>query len=611
MTQNTPISELDFFALKEQLKTYLRQQDQFRDYAFEGSNLSVLLDVLAYNTYQNNFYNNMAISEMFLDSAQRENSVVSHAKTLNYLPKSRRSARASISFDISAPNNPSFITIPRLTRFVARDDRGTTFTFHTDRAYSVVPDRNGVYAAKCIEIFEGIYVTETYQAQSNVDFRYQIANETVDVSSVRVTVTDQQTGVETEYAYTSNVFGVKARDRVFFVQSTFGNYEIYFGRDVFGRQPSAGDIISIEYRVTEGARANGAVRFSLSGTIDGNTISPIKVDGPSIGGTEKESIADIKFFAPRSIQVQERAVTESDYEILLKNQFPEIRAVSVIGGEKLVPPRYGHVAVHIDLRDGAGLSLNRIEQLERYLQQKVPLGIRPFVKKPNYMYFETVVDVVFDNTRTAQNEAAIASKVRRAILGFSESQLEDFGKPLRYSKLLSAIDSCDENIVSSHIRMRAVIEAVPSVTTANVFELDFGNELLPVADHALRSLQSQVPNHPRIPKLESERSDRYPAISSTPFVLRGTTVFVRDNGFGRLQVIRTTNDRDVIVSRDVGRVDYKTGKLNIAGLRIDSYRGVFKFYADTKIADVSVSKDKISRIRDEDVTVVTRSVSRE
>lgn len=606
MTQNRPVSELDFFELKNQFREFLKGQDRFKDYNYEGSNISVLLDVLAYNTYQNNFYNNMVVSEMFLDSSLRESSVASHAKTLNYLPKSRRSSRAEISFDISAANNLNFVTIPAKTKFISQNG-GATYTFYTNKSHTVVKNSNNIFAANCIEIFEGRYVKEVMPSLADTDAKYQLTNEDVDISSITVNIVSLESGERTKFEYASNIFGLTSTDNIFFLQKTGQIYEIYFGKDVFGAQPSVGDLIEIEYRITKGAEANGLVRFTLSGNINGNSISNIRVSNPSSGGAEREDINSVKFYAPKSIQVQERAVTETDYSILLKNNFPEISAISVIGGEKLTPPKYGRVAVYVDVKDGDAVSEDLKNRVDIYLRDKMPLGIRPIIYNPNFMFVEVETTVFFDDSKSISSQADITEAVKNSILKFSDDTLNNFGRTVRVSKLCNAIDSANQHIVSNSTIIRPFVELNPSITSVNEFEVNFNNPLTPIADYALRSLQSTVPTHPVIPKLDSEKSIRYPTVSSTNFRLGNNTVYLRDDGFGKLQIIRTTPERDIIITRNVGTVDYNTGKVNIINLRIDSFSGIFKLFAVTKPTDVYVSKSDVVSIREEDIKISIES----
>jgi phage baseplate assembly protein W len=328
-----PITELDFFQAKNQLKEFLRNDPsgRFRDIDFEGSNMSVLLDVLAYNTYQNNFYTNMAISEMFLDSAQLENSVVSHAKELNYLPRSAKSAKAVVNVTIQDPSNAnSSITIPEGTRFTTNQG-GDRFNFFTNETY-VARRVGGSFIAENVEIFEGELIEEGFIVTGDRK-SIRLINNNIDIASIKVFENFDEPLDRIEYTFRNDIFGVGPDDPVFYIEPSFdGTYEILFGNNRFGREPAQNVQITVLYRVASGTAANGACRFTGTirrSTADRDTLTnTVTTISNAVGGAEKESLEDIKFFAPRSIQVQERAVTERDYEILLKQRFNEIQDIS-------------------------------------------------------------------------------------------------------------------------------------------------------------------------------------------------------------------------------------------------------------------------------------------
>lgn len=293
MSNANPITELDFFQVKDQIKTYLKGQSQFLDYDFEGSNISVLIDILAYNTFQNNYYTNMALSEMFLDSAQLRNSVISHAKELNYLPRSIRASRAQVQVDFSnvaqvSDPLPSYLIIPEYTKFIGRKS-GQTFTFTNDYSVTVVPAANNVYCFTGLDIYQGRMVTEEFVVTNNNSQRYVISNENVDTDSVRVYVRENisaDSSVE-EYKYREGIFGVKTTDKVFYIQPGLDSkYEIDFGQDVFGYEPVPGQVIRVTYRVTNGEDANGIFTFTAD-AIDNNGLSynvTVTTIAPSAGG---------------------------------------------------------------------------------------------------------------------------------------------------------------------------------------------------------------------------------------------------------------------------------------------------------------------------------------
>jgi len=343
MATPTPIVELDFEAAKDQLKDYLRSQTQFKDYNFEGSNMSVLLDVLAYNTYHNNFYTNMAISEMFLDSAILRNSVISHAKELNYLPRSRKSPKAVVRVRIDDPQGTitdQTVVIPTYTEFTT-SFLGTTYNFVTNETYVARKTAPNVWESGDIEIFEGevlaSFEREGFLVDDNGVLRVALSNPEVDTDSIVCFIDAEATEDQNVFTYRTDIFGVGPTDKVFYLEPYFDNrYNIYFGGNVFGLQPSEFEDVKVRYRITSGPEANGANKFTSS-FLSNVQITVTTVQAAS-GGAERESIDSIKTNAPKALQIQDRAITTNDYEILLKQEFPEINAVSAYGGDELAQP---------------------------------------------------------------------------------------------------------------------------------------------------------------------------------------------------------------------------------------------------------------------------------
>jgi len=339
MADISPATNLDFDAIKEELKTFLKSQDQFKDYDYEGSNMNVLLDVLSYNTFYNSYYYNVAISEMFLDSATQRNSVISHAKELNYLPTSRRSATARATISISYPGRDSnYFPLPKGLPLIGRCGN-KTYNLLTDKAYNAVrdPDNNNVYTMD-IDVYEGRLIKETININDTV-----LSNPNIDTRSLELTING------TEYTYRSDVTGVAQADNVFYLQpENDGKYSVQFGKDRFGKQPIVTDSIIAEYRITSGADANGIEALTL-GAFGGASSIDVVVHSPSSGGRDAEDIESIRAFAPKATQVQERAITRKDYETLLRSRFPNIQAISVYGGDEIYPPQFGKVIISVDV----------------------------------------------------------------------------------------------------------------------------------------------------------------------------------------------------------------------------------------------------------------------
>jgi hypothetical protein len=589
MPDNISITELDFFAAKEALKNYLKGQTQFQDYDFDGANMNVLLDVMSYNTYMNNFYTNMAYSEMFLDSAQTRPAVISHAKELNYLPRSCVSAAAKIRIDISPNDFPTFITIPKGTKFTGRNNNiNTKFTFSTDRSYTVT-QIDGLYCLEDISIFEGKLITEYYTILSGTSQRFILNNTDVDVSSITVSVRTSADvdSISTEYTQRDGIFGVTPVDPVFYIQPTDSDsYEITFGKNVFGKQPLVNNIVQVSYRISSKEAPNG-IRTFTSENISGYPVT-VTTTAKAEGGLDRESIESIRFFAPKSIQIQDRAVTESDYEIILKNQFPEIQAISVYGGEELVPPRYGRVVVAVDVQNAEGVSDNNKVTYYNYLKERCPIGIEPIIISPEFMYLNINTNIQYNTKTTSASESDIRTAVKNAIIAYSDNNLSDFKKTFRESKLISEIDAANDNILSNDTEVLAIIPINPVLDTATSYALNFKNAL--VTDHML--VQGS--------DLELYKS----AITSSQFQYQGRTALIQDNGMGALQVIRSTATGFVFINRNIGSVNYETGRVVITNLKVSGYSGSeIKIFARSRAGDIVSPKDRIITIREEDINI--------
>jgi hypothetical protein len=587
-----PITELDFFQVKNQLKEFLRNDTsgRFRDVDFEGSNISVLLDVLAYNTYQNNFYTNMAISEMFLDSAQLENSIISHAKELNYLPNSAVSARAIVNVNISDPQNlDSTIVIPENTRFTTAQN-GDRYNFYTKDRY-VARRVGNTYVAENVELFEGEIVDEAFfLGETRQTIR--LINQNVDLSSVKVFENFDQPIDRIEYVFRNDIFGVLSTDPVFYVQPAFdGTYEIGFGNNRFGRVPELNSQIRVFYRVTNGAEANGACRFTTS-FVPNATVTTI---ANASGGAPKETLEDIKVFAPKSIQVQERAVTERDYEVLLKQRFNEIKDVSVFGGDELDPPRFGKVAISVNI-DG-GISDILIEKYTSFLRDKTPIGIQPVFLPPRFMNVRLGIDVFFSPRLTSKSKAQLESEIRELLKTYSLLSLGKFGSVFEVSRVATLIDSLDVSIRSN------TIDASPYI----LYSPDFNRVDNPVFDFG-----SPLRSPCRFTQQQGTQSFNSFVRSST-FIYEGTEAIFEDNGLGSINII---NARDrargvfEFIRLNAGTVDYSKGIVKLSDFIVQSYEGNgIRVSANTEEKNVTAPKTKVLLLNDSDIDIKIQETS--
>ena len=588
---------LDFDNLKSSFIEYLKSQQQFKDYDFAGSNMNVLLDVLSHNTFKNAFYLNMIASEAFLDSAQMKQSVISHAKELNYVPRSARSAKATLRYQFS-DNTVTSIEIPRGTIFTTSVGFNI-LTFITNER-KIVSSPTGEFDFT-IDVYEGQYVTDSFLIDDNlVNQRFILSNENIDTTSITVKVYENDGNQIIDYTVATTLLDIKSTSKVYFIQASEKNrYEIIFGNNILGRRPKNGAIVVVEYRVTKGVDGNEATNFALAEDIDGiKTQKPVvysetgEPNPTSLGGSSPETIESIKFNAPRHFQIQERAVTVSDYEVMMKQKFPEINAISVYGGETVSPPRYGKVFVAVDISDVDGLPSSKKTEYYNFLKSRTPLSIDPIITEPEMLYYSVTSTVKYNINVTDKKREDIKALVTAAIKNYNQTYLDDFNSTLYYSKLLAEIDATDTSIISNDTLVLIYKKIKPTIGVSQNFVINMYTELLGT---------NELQNKHSVDALHS--------IRSTPFIYNGELVSFGDDGMGALTIAKTNGDTHTIVSR-VGAVDYSSGRVNINNVTFEGYFGdSIKIYALPKEKDVSSSKNIILTIEDNEININVNQVS--
>lgn len=585
------VVETDFNSIKASLRTYLEGRDEFKDFNFEGSNLSALLDLLSYNTYLNSLYVNMAFSEMFLDTAQTIESVRSHSKELNYLPRSRRSAKATVTLTVTPSNTQiTSVSVPKGTTMTASANN-QSFTFVTSEA-TTISSSTGVFSAN-IDIYEGSYKSEFYTKNTaNVAQRFLIEDNKIDTDSLVVTVKASESSTNTfVYTYASDLFGLTPTSNVYFLSTASdGRYEIIFGNGITGRALSNENFIEANYRISSGANPNGANAFT-PGTIDGHSNTSAVVANTSSyarGGSVAETLSSIKFNAPRHYQTLQRAVTASDYRNLILAEFPQIQALSVYGGEEMDPPRYGSVIISADVANADGISESLQQDIIDFVSTKSPLSIDAVFEDPKFLEVAVTSTVRYNTNLTTQTLSDIQSKVRTAILNFNTNNLVDFNKVCRYSRLLAAIDAADDSIIGNNTEVRAIRKISPIVGVATNYNLEFNNAL--VQEH-LGPTRTDFVNF-------------IPAIKSSTFIKGGQTCYIEDDSDGILDIVTIQNNERLYVQRAVGTVNYTTGVVTLTDFVADSYTGDgIKIYG-TPVADtIRSAKNLILQISSTDINL--------
>ena len=588
------ISELDFQAIKTQFKSYLTSQTQFKDYNFEGSNMSVFLDVLAYNTFQNNFYANMAINEMFLDSAVLKNSVISHAKELNYLPRSRKSPMAVVNVTITdASIKDQSVTIPAYSNFTTTY-QGVNYDFVNNVTYVARKTAAGKFVAENVEIFEGAMLAsferEGYFIGDDGILRVILSNENADVDSIEVFVDAEETENQNIFLRKNDIFGVGPTDKVFYVEPYYdGRYTVYFGNNVFGLQPQAFEDIRVRYRITSGAEANGAFTFNLGLTSATATASVATVSAAA-GGAERESLESIRYFAPKSIQIQERAITTKDYEIILKQQFPEIQSIAAYGGESLDPPQFGKVAISVYLGEGReGLSSTLSSAYISFLRDKTPIAIEPIFINSEFIYGCVNVNVYFDPKITKKSAGELELLARSAITNYATNNLDDFNTTLRVSKMSSAIDAAETNaFISNEVMACPYIIYSPPLNVS--------------ASPAFKFFAELIKPYPFNPT--KGFTDYKPAVKSSVFQYNNLDSFFQDDGNGNIQIVTSDLVNPQVVNPVAGNINYLTGEINLIGFQTQGYKGSgIRVMVTTAKDDIKAPNGRIFILDDNDVTI--------
>ena len=579
MADISPVTNLDFNETKEALKTFLKNQDRFKDFDYEGSNMNVLLDVLSYNTFYNNYYYNMMISEMFLDSASQRNSVLSHAKELNYLPTSRRSSTTKATISITAPNlDSNYFTIPANKAFIGRCGN-KTYNFLTNKAYNAIRSTtsDALYTVADVDLYEGRMIEETLSTADTT-----LSNAGIDTQSLTLTVNGET------YTYRSDIFGVASTDKVFYLQpENDGRYSIQFGQDKFGVQPTITDSIIAKYRVTSGPSANGVTSLT-SGNFGGSASIVLSIANNTSGGSLAEDIESIRTFAPKALQVQERAVTKRDYETLLRSRFSNIQAISVYGGDETTPPQFGKVIIAVDVVGGEGAADYEIANFQTYLRDKTPLTIEPIFIVAKFMYIDIDINTSYDSNLTSKSSAQIQTETNAGVITYQNTNLNDFNKTFHQSRLSAFLDGLDASVVSTDIVAKPIIEYVPTLNFATSPSFSFETQLVqPYQFDANLGFSSYKP-----------------AISSTKFTVEGTLVSAKDDGNGNIMLVTENTSVSSVFKSSVGTVNYTTGAVNLSNLSISAFENkAIKFTANTLNKDIKPPKDRILVIRGEDISV--------
>jgi hypothetical protein len=479
---NIQMTDLDFNTIKNNLKTYLQSQDTLKDYNYEGSALSVLLDVLAYNTQYNAYYLNMVANEMFLDSAIQRSSVVSQAKLLNYIPKSARAPEASINLTVNEVTNPT-LTLPKYTAFMSEAIDGTNYNFVTPTSQTVQVANNTATFSN-INIKQGIATTVSFivNNSNNPKSKFTLPDSAIDTTTIQILV--QQSSVNTAYEiYNSgeNYLTLDNNSLVYFIQEGLtGNYEIYFGDGILGKKLTDGNKVIISYIVTNGTAAAGANSFVLLEAVNGYSNTQISPVTSTTSGKLRESIESIKFHAPKAYAAQKRAVTKEDYINAINQNdagYP-IGAVNVWGGQENVPPVYGQVFIAIKPAGAYTLTATQKQRLvDDVIKPISVMTVEPTIVDPDYTYLQLTANVLYDSKKTNLTAGQLESAIRAVITSLSDQSLNTFNSTFSATDFSSAIASVNNSIITNEISLVLQKKFYPNLSGASTYKFYYGTPL--------------------------------------------------------------------------------------------------------------------------------------
>ena len=564
----TKFTNLDFDQIKESIKDYLRANSDFTGIDFEGSNFSVLIDTLAYNTYITAFNSNMVVNESFLDSATLRENVVSLARNIGYVPKSRSAAKASVTLTttVSGSSSPTLTLKKGLVCVGNTNDTSYTFSILEDiqrptNIENVDSTTRASATFSNIDIYEGTFLQKKFIVDSSLDQKFVLNNSFIDTSTIKVYVKKEaDIGLGIEYKLIDNITNITGDSYVYLIQEVQDEkYELLFGDGLIGKKLETGEIITVNYIITDGKDSNGANRFSFSGNLvdnNGESVSPepftVITNQSSQNGGDIESIDSVKYFAPRIYSAQNRAVTGRDYEAIVKTIYPDAESVSVVGGEELDPPEFGTVQISIKPKNGFLVSEFNKSRILSKLKQYSISGINQKIVDLKILYVE-IESFVYYNDSMISTPENLKSKIINSIIGYSRStDLNKFGGRFRYSKILRTIDNTDTSITSNITRVTIRRNLFALLNQFAQYELCFGN------------------------KFHISEDGRN--IKSTGFRIAGEvdTVYLTDipnadKKTGILSIVKNLSDGSIrVIAKSAGTVDYINGEINLGTVNIVS-----------------------------------------
>jgi hypothetical protein len=588
------VSDLDFDNIKSNLKTFLQNQPEFSDYNFEGSGFSVLLDLLAYNTHYLGFNANMLANEMYLDSADIRKNIVSIAKMLGYTPTSAKAPVADISIRVNnVSSDTSSITMAKGTAFETTVD-DVTYQYITNAEVTITPT-DGVYNFANVNVYEGTLVSFRYTVDTaDPDQKFTIPSPLADMTTLKVQVQTSSSDTTTNtYTKTTGLTSIDSTSKVYFLQeSEDGRFEVYFGDGVLGKKVEDGNIVILEYIVTNKEASNGASSFTLSGNIGGFSDVTITTNSNSQGGSDPQTKESIRFNAPLQYSRQDRAVTTSDYETLVTELYPNAQAVSAWGGEDDETPVYGTVKIAIKAASGSTLTTQTKNDLVTQLKKYNVASVTPVIVDPETTDIILTTTAKFDEKATTKNADTIRSNIINTLTNYNSTTLQKFDSVFRHSKVVKQIDDTDSSILSNITTIKVRKSFTPTLSSSTRYDVYFRNGIFnPHSGH---------------------KASAGGVISSSGFKIDGDTTnvfYLDDDGEGNIRRYYFVGTVRTYANNTQGTVNYSTGQITINSLNVSSIENIRGAASSVIEITVEPASNDIVPVRDQILSIDTANSS--
>tara|TARA_B100000470_G_scaffold33602_1_gene22958 strand:- start:13131 stop:15017 length:1887 start_codon:yes stop_codon:yes gene_type:complete len=587
------VSELDYRSIKSNLIAFLKSQSEFSNFDFAGSGLDVIMDLLSYNTYYNSFYLNMLANEMFLDTAELRNSVVQKAKQIGYTPRSVQGTKAIVSLDIVPSDEATTMIVEKDKRFSSTINE-QKYIFTTADSYAGILDATGKFTINDVQLNQGVRITHKYKVDyNNKEQQFILPNTNTDITTLSVVVKASSSSTETHaYQLISDTVKVTPTSNVYFLYESFENkFEVQFGDNKVGYRPADGSQIILAANISDGAATNKAATFRAVDPIGGYSNVSISTTTVGYGGAGRESIAEIKYNAPKLYETQNRCVTLNDYKRIVEKEWVNAESVTCWGGEQNDPPRYGKAYIAVKPKSGLFLTTKDKEVIKKeILATKNMVSVTPEIVAPDYLYIAIAANVRFDPNKTVQSPQEIGERIVSTCIDYNTQELGKFDLRFRYSRLTTLIDNSDPAVLNNQTTVLLFKRLAVELGQAFNYSQNFSNQI----------------KFPYKGYKGALKSSKFEYINENTNVLEQNTLL--NDADGIIQVVKEEAGAVAIVNSNVGTIDYETGKMTLVGFIPNSVEKVvnnntIEIYVETNVQDVTPIREQVIIINKKDVTV--------